>query len=68
MLDQKKFIQVCALTAFQQLIEFSLLLPKGNSTTSKPCCPSGLRGSTQIRVYSYAWVQTPHKADRTNAS
>ena len=22
-------------------------------------CPSGLRGSTQVRMYSYSWVQIP---------
>ena len=25
-------------------------------------CPSGLRGSTQVRVYSYSWVQIPQNA------
>ena len=25
-------------------------------------CPSGLRGSTQVRVYSYSWVQIPPNA------
>ncbi len=25
-------------------------------------CPSGLRGSTQVRMYSYSWVQIPPDA------
>ena len=25
-------------------------------------CPSGLRGSTQVRMYSYSWVQIPQDA------
>ena len=25
-------------------------------------CPSGLRGSTQVRMYSYSWVQIPLNA------
>lgn len=28
----------------------------------KHSCPSGLRGSTQVRVYSYSWVQIPQNA------
>jgi hypothetical protein len=30
--------------------------------SDKHSCPSGLRGSTQVRVYSYAWVQIPLNA------
>ncbi len=28
----------------------------------KHSCPSGLRGSTQVRMYSYSWVQIPLNA------
>ena len=28
----------------------------------KHLCPSGLRGSTQVRMYSYSWVQIPPDA------
>ena len=29
---------------------------------NKHSCPSGLRGSTQVRMYSYSWVQIPPNA------
>ena len=29
---------------------------------NKHSCPSGLRGSTQVRVYSYSWVRVPPNA------
>jgi hypothetical protein len=33
-----------------------------NPTEIKHSCPSGLRSSTQVRVYSYTWVQIPQNA------